>query len=365
MTTFHLKISLLSPLHIGSGEELRAEFDFIIHSKNTYRLDVDAIMLDFADQFQPDSRGIFPTPGYILKKFNSFSNPKYYRYVIKGYPRSNKIDARVHECIKDVHDEPYLPGSSIKGALRTALAWSGWSKKNLEVNAWSRNKFQAGSQFESALFGKTPNVDLLKALHVSDCFSTTAKKRLILANAQVLTKTDIGTPIELEALAGDIVFTGSLKIDETYFSKAAEEELHFSNRKHWLDELLIRAQKHSRARIESMLKWFNTIDNGERVVKFLDQLYSVELSSNQALIQIGWGTGWDGMTFWTHLQQDEYLFEKMLKEYNMVRKGHRELGDVFPKSRRVVMQTKDGVDKPLAPFGWVLVEMEPLAKETN
>ena len=88
----------------------------------------------------------------------------------------------------------------------------------------------------------------------------------------------------------------------------------------------------------------------------LDQLYSIDLAPHQALIQIGWGTGWDGKTFWTHLKQDAYLFEKILRDYRMVRKGKREQGDAFPKSRRVAMQGKGSEAKPLAPFGWALIE---------
>jgi CRISPR-associated protein Csm5 len=360
MTQFDLKISVISPLHIGNGEELRADFDFICSGSKTYRLDVDAVLLDFEDEFVQDLRGGYPTPGDILRKRNALSNRKYYRYVLKGTPRSSKSDARIQACIKDVYDNPYLPGSSLKGAFRTALAWTGWSERNIKLSSSSlnRRKYWAGQKIEKSLFGKEPNSDLLRALHISDCFTDQAKGSLAIANAQVLTKHDIGAPVELEAIVGDIVFSGSLTIDEFLFSEQAEQQLHLSDRKHWLSELLIRTQKHSHARIKAMLDWYNGLDEGSRVYNFLNQLSHFTPGPDQALMQIGWGTGWDGKTFWTHLKQDEYIFEKILKDYRMVRKGRRETGDVFPKSRRVVMQSKGDVAQPLAPFGWALVELE-------
>jgi len=360
MTQYDLKISVISPLHIGNGEELRADFDFICSGGLTYRLDVDAVLLDFEDEFVQDLRGGYLTPGDVMRKSNALSNRKYYRYVLKGTPRSSKSDARIQACIKDVYDNPYLPGSSIKGAFRTALAWTGWSERKIKLSPSSlnRRKYWAGQKIEKALFGQEPNSDLLRALHISDCYADQAKRKLAIASAQVLTKHDLAAPVELEAVAGDVVFSGSLKIDEFLFSEQAERQLHLSDRKHWLSELLIRTQKHSHARIEAMLKWFNDIDEGVQVVNFLERLYQFDPGPDQALIQLGWGTGWDGKTFWTHLKQDEYMFEKILKDYRMARKGRREIGDVFPKSRRVVMQSKGDVAQPLAPFGWVLVELE-------
>jgi CRISPR-associated protein Csm5 len=359
MTQHNIHVTLISPLHIGSGEELRADFDYIVSQGRTYRLNQDAILGDFQDRLTPDSYGRYPTLGQLLRTNQALKNAAYYRYTLKGTPRSGKVDARIQACIKDVHDHPYLPGSSLKGALRTALAWTGWQEMDLKVlpHKLGRRRFWAGQKLEREIFGQNPNLDLLRALQVSDCFSEKAHKRLVVANAQVLTKRDLGSPVELEAISGDTVFSGTIKIDDFLFSKQAESKLHFADRRQWLSELMVRVQKHSHARIAAMLSWFQDVEHGEKIAGFLRQLVDFSPGPDQALMQIGWGTGWDGKTFWTHLKQDEYTFEKILKDYRMVRKGKRSLGDPFPKSRRVVMQGKES-DIPLAPFGWALVEME-------
>ena len=82
-----------------------------------------------------------------------------------------------------------------------------------------------------------------------------------------------------------------------------------------------------------------------------------------AFVQLGWGAGWDGKTFWTHLQSDPRLFEELVRDFRMHKAAPgsppRKEGDPFPRSKRAAMGVKGGVARPVAPFGWVLVELKP------
>ena len=259
MSVFQVTLKVLSPLHIGDGNELHQDFDFAVYQGRTYRFNEDAVLLAKSDLLRPDQEGHYLAPGKLLNEAD-YRNPALFRYVLRGIPRSKKTDARVKSFIKDVYDRPYIPGSSLKGALRTALAWTGWKEINpvLDRSAIGRSKSWAAQPLEKKLFGPNPNHDLLRALHVSDLFGELeAGGGLLLVNAQVLTKRSQGSPIELEALTGDLTFTGSLTIDETLFSAWAESELHFQNRKRWLDELMARTQAHSKARIARLVETFN------------------------------------------------------------------------------------------------------------
>ncbi len=193
--------------------------------------------------------------------------------------------------------------------------------------------------------------------------STQAGGGLLIVNAQVLTKRTAQSPIEMEALPGDVTFSGSITIDETLFSDAAEKVLHFRNRRHWLNELTARAQAHSMARIAELLEWFEKADQAyAAVAKFYRQLSAAQLGPNQALVQLGWGSGWDGKTFWTHIQKDPALFERLVEDFRMNKAGRsstREIGDPFPRSKRAAMVMKDGRSLAVAPFGWALLELKP------
>lgn len=370
MTVYKVTLQTLSPLHIGDGNELRQDFDFVVRDNKTYRLNEDAILRLKGEQLRPDRQGHYPLPGKLLTEAD-FKNPSLFRYILQGSLRSDKADARMKSFIKDVHDCPYIPGSSLKGALRTALAWTGWNevKPKLDRDAVGKNKSWAGQLLEKKLFGPDPNHDLLRALHVGDLAlhkeggdKPKAGEGLVIVNAQVLTMKNAQSPIEMETLRGDIEFKGDITVDETLFSDFAEKELHFSNRRHWLDELTARVHAHSKARIEELLEWFEKADQAYAgVANFYRQLHEAHLPANQALVQVGWGSGWDGKTFGSHLQKDPALFERFISDFRMHKAGKdsppRKIGDAFPRSKRAAMTVKNKVAQAAAPFGWALLEL--------
>lgn len=116
-------------------------------------------------------------------------------------------------------------------------------------------------------------------------------------------------------------------------------------------------------RIARLAEWFEHTSECERIAAFYRKLEAVNPGPNAALIQLGWGTGWDGKTFWTHLQADARLFSQLLLDFRMLKgRGAPRPGAPFPTSRRVVMLVKESIARPAAPFGWALIK---LVKETR
>lgn len=368
MSNYKLTVSLLSPLHIGDGNELRQGFDFMVKDGCTYRLNEDGILEEKSQILQRRRDGTYPLPGELLSD-RDYQNGSLFRYVLPGFPRSKKVDARIKTCIKDVYDRPYIPGSSLKGAFRTALAWTAFpevfGEKHLSRADFGRNRAWAAQTLEQKIFGNDPNHDLLRALQVSDCFGPQkAGEHLRVVNAQVLTRRSSGTPVELETIKSDTIFNGSLRVDDSLFSGMAEQALHFSNRRKWLDELTPRVQQHTRARLRNLIAWYEQADNTSGIANFLRDLYGAAVKENQAIFQLGWGTGWDGTTLWTHLQKDANLFEQLVIDYRLHRATknapRRIPGEPFPRSKRALMRVKEGVAIPAAPFGWALIELKEI-----
>lgn len=365
MAVFQVLLKTLTPLHVGDGDELRQDFDFSVQGGRTYRLNEDVILQANEARLKPNARGEYPLPAHLLNEAD-YRDGQFFRYTIPGVPRSKKTDARVKSYIKDVFDRPYIPGSSLKGALRTALAWNAWGevKPHLDRGAVGRSRSWAAQPLERKLFGPDPNHDLLRALHVADLHGTQKPgEGLMLVNAQVLTKKSAGSPVELEAIKSEMTFRGSLTVDETLFGAWAEPQLHFADRKHWLMELMARAQKHSLARIERLADWYEHAEGCEGIARFYRDLAQANLPARSAVLQIGWGAGWDGKTLWTHLQQDPLLFEQLVIDFRLHKAGRdsppRKAGDPFPRSKRAAMN-KD--NKPTAPMGWVLVQLKPVGE---
>jgi len=298
-------------------------------------------------------------PATLLDPKRDFvSDNGLFRYVLRGAPRSSAAGASVREQLKDLYDRPYLPGTSLKGALRTALAWVGWGELGLRPDRRELvpNPRFAARNYERRILGRDPNHDLLRALHVGDSAPVEAEN-LILVNAQVLHQSGaLGSPIELEAIRPETAFRLPLKIDLALFSAwAGRNRLQHAN---WLRDLPAVVRRHTAQRLDQEVSWFGPVGNARLIADLYRQLKSVRLPNRAFLLQVGWGTGWDDKTFGSHLREDEAFMEGILAPrrsggYGIAR-GNRRPGDPFPKSRRVLV---DAGGRPQSPLGWVVVEM--------
>ncbi len=385
MPTYRAKLTVITPVHIGSGEELRQGFEYVVHQGKTWRLNVERIVEARFERWQRmAAAGHAPPPARLLDEAD-FRRGDFFRYVLPGVPQSPKTYAALREFIKDPWDRPYITGSSLKGAIRTALAWTGWDEAQVELGdlqdfqkydprkkRWEPHP-RPGDRFERQIFQPGnqrkypdqlhPNYDLLRALQVSDFFGPKKPgEGLVVFNAQVVTRRGFQAPIPLEALRGNVSFEGTIKIDD-YLLGPKAAELRFGDRVRWLsiDELLKRLRTYSRARLEHLAAQleanFGHLPGAAGVAANLrKKLLALPLPKNMVLLHLGWGTGWDGKTFWTHLQSDAHLFEELIRLFDLQRrKGAppRKPGDPFPASRRMAIEK----DQIMAPFGWVLLEI--------
>ena len=364
-TLFDVTVTPLTPLHIGSGTLLLKDYDYAVYGNATWRINEDALLeaQNVDDPRMAETLAKTP-PAQLLKPADFKSDSPFFRYQLAGKPRSKDKGAQLQEQLKTVRDEIYLPGSSLKGAIRTALAWHGWTETGIKAtrNDLERDRKYAGRRLEKQIMGSDPNHDLLRALHVSDS-APAGKDRLLVLNAQVVTRGSLGSPIELEAIQPDTPFHLTIKIDLALFSDwAKKSRLQLGGNPAWLNQLSQLIQSHTQQRLEAELTWYKERPGAQRTAGFYQQLVSARLPPNSCLLQIGWGTGWEGKTFGSHLQADPRFMEHIITTYRLA-KGKRDPGDPFPKSRRAIVRvTKDKSgrihQRPGLPLGWVLMEMK-------
>ncbi|MEW6716439.1 MAG: type III-A CRISPR-associated RAMP protein Csm5 [Chloroflexota bacterium] len=362
---YRTRVSVITPLHIGSGNTLLHEYDYAIHEGRTWRID-EFSLLDAQDVDNPRmAEHLASTPPVQLLQPGDFKEDGHlFRYIIQGTPRSAAEGAEVQEQLKDYRDCPYLPGTSLKGALRTALAWHGWKQKNLKLDIakLDRRREWAAQNFERDIFGATPNKSLLRALHVGDSQSVPADALMLLNVRVVNIDGKLSAPIELEAIRPDTIFESQMKFDWALFSEWARKQgLNLSGGE-WLKSLGHIVNQHAQDRIAHELHWYKTLPNGGRLASFYERLSQSEMGEGRFLLQLGWGTGWEDKTLGSRLQANADFMERLIKDYRLTR-GRRQRGDPFPKSRRVAMaytrnpQGKIVGETPAYPLGWVLVEM--------
>jgi len=108
----------LSPVHIGSGEKLTA-YDFVFRDGRLSVINVGALLSESSDRAEDFYRQASQREFSLSKFLSEDEVSAYGRYSVRC-PKEPKRD--VSEAIKTSTGEVYIPGSSIKGALRTALA---------------------------------------------------------------------------------------------------------------------------------------------------------------------------------------------------------------------------------------------------
>lgn len=359
-TIYDLTLSALTPLHIGSGQTLERDFDYAVSDGRTWVIDQDA----FGEQLLSEGGSRFDRmlqavpPGQLLQKADFQPDSPLFRYVLRGVPRSAATGAAIQAHIKDVFDRPYLPGSSVKGALRTLLLRHAYAERGEPLNMADLNHSRswAAQGVERELLGRDPNHDLLRGLHVSDSAAVPAE-RLLLLHAQVFGRRAAGAPIDLECVRGDTVFTATLTIDDYLFDDPqAQRELRFGSRREWLAALPALAQVQTEARLKQEAAFYQARARS-KAAGFYRQLTALtrQMPAGAFLLQVGWGGGWDSKTLGYLVTDGER--DSLAGRYRLRRGG----SGPFPGSRRAIARGSGEQAEPQAPLGWLLVEMKQRA----
>ncbi|MBI3243452.1 MAG: type III-A CRISPR-associated RAMP protein Csm5 [Chloroflexi bacterium] len=361
---YKVTVETLTPLHIGTGTDLLAKFDYVSRPSDrmTYVLDQEAVYADELERNGATAQLNKPA-GALLSSENWREGSPFVRYTLHG---STTIE-RVHEQIKDAHGRCYLPGSSLKGALRTAIMAyairSGEFKPQGE-QLGPRSEW-AAQQWEHDAFGRNSNYDLLRALQVADSGALpTTPSALELCSARVFTGGEPSIPVEVEAVRKGTTFQTEITIDELALKYAPE--LDWEDRQLWLTNLIEILQQTSRQRIEEELATTSAKGFEEAAIFYKRLMATAEAlkGKSAAVIQLGWGAGWTGMTvggvLTKELQDRARQKYKLGKPQKAGRDWEPDLSKSFPKSRSLrAIPSSVGDDRPGLPLGWMLLVFAP------
>lgn len=196
MSAYKVKIETLTPVHIGSGKRLNEGLDFDkFESENgskhvkVYKFDEMATGLENIGQYEPWLRSV---ERYDNNQQNSY--PKHFKSFLQKQQNIEGFIARVIPFSKRNEEEslilpvkkvkehihtsllgPMLPGTSLKGAIRTAIFYDKISA--LSPDTINRTlKRPDGTintkdiQFISDIFGKDTTYNTMRFLKITDCF---------------------------------------------------------------------------------------------------------------------------------------------------------------------------------------------------
>ena len=157
MTQVRFELTPLTPIHVGSGESL-VPFEYVIDGDLLYRFSLDAFMLELPPEAQarfvevveesvPATRGFVSSEADVAKRVARFTVDVSAgaRDLYEPQMAGGEAHPEILSCIR-TNDRAYLPGSSLKGALRTALLYHAMDKGDCEEDAikLERRVFQYG-----------------------------------------------------------------------------------------------------------------------------------------------------------------------------------------------------------------------------
>jgi CRISPR/Cas system CSM-associated protein Csm5 (group 7 of RAMP superfamily) len=398
-TTRHI-VEVLTPVHVGSGKELLYDYDYLI--KGTGK-DASAVVVDQASLFEElaldSSKDISrllsgtPTLTDLVKVAGSEGT---YRYPLKLFAERGEIPKdKIRAHLKDAFFRPYIAGSSIKGAIRTALladmieqlgVQSPEIQKRLPTEKIERGESKPSKPDKKAaddlitfLFSsqsqKSQNYDFLRMLQVSDVSFDTS--HLAIAEVRWFNLVNEGEPPQTKFKWKDMGSRRSVdnwqKATGVYAEtlrptcQSTEYPLHLkfdtflladnTAKKilQWEDklpcfpavsdfqELTLLLNRHARKRLEKEKAFFQKYGYSPAQRACEGLLKQMDEKPEAGYLQLGWASGWRGMTGdW----MDEPTEKLMRKLYHL---GKTDFD--FPKTRRLVV--KEG--QPSLPFGWIRI----------
>lgn len=371
MSKIHVKT--LTSVHIGSGETLQYGTDIVpgkdsegyglfgvVDPKKILNLIGEEHIGNWVSAIERKE-----SSKSVIKQFAPHAELKDYskRILLDYCDKVAKVGDTIKEFIHDGMGKPYIPGSSIKGAIRTAvLATMSCNVKNAEQKINSSKKDRKtgklklaanAKKIETSLFGADPNRDVFRFLQVGDAvFGSNYEVVLRMVNINERENAsfwDTSKPQMIEALPAD---------DETEFQMKISSDYYMFSKSKWpsnanctignlpsemqtLTSLFCTINDHTRHLVEEEIGYWEERedkDDTEMVSDYIGKMNDILSAINgckkgrECVLRIGHGSGWRFVTgAWAeNLDNFESLVIPVSRPYNVKYTQYD-----FPKTRRV------------------------------
>jgi CRISPR-associated protein Csm5 len=364
----------LSPVHIGTGNKF-GRFDGVYANGRWSVIDLDKVLekgVDPQGLAEAMNDSDFNWQSLLSQHKLKVADVAVYSIACSMPPADNSV----REAIKDAYRRPYLPGSSVKGAVRTAIVWGllkndpdslSRTEQHLLQIAYADQRLpkSPAQPIEQHLLGQDPNHDLMRALHVIDS-STVGTDRLAaglvwtysLSNGRMVEKRENGNEFKtsVEWLTPQTELTVDVSLDN--YLLTAKEPIQknqsrpiFNQTQHdALRQLAQFCNNYASAVIAEEKKFL--AEHWSDEVKSVQQFYEErekelkelgDTPTGAFLLNVGWGGGWEAKTVGNQIRAmlSEADFRQLRERYRLGKKplSPREdtsyLKGYFPHSRHI------------------------------
>ena len=366
----NIKIQTLSQVHVGSGVFLQKDNDFIIvnspNGSDIFVIDPNKLgKIIGTDQTTIDNWVACVERGnsaeFIFTRTAGHKPIEYAQRRITNYANFNHTQGTLKECIHDGLGKPYIPGSSIKGAIRSAMvAELARHKGNGIIENDSKKIFQESdfrrknkllNAFEQKFMGSNPNTDLFRFLIVGDAFfgkGCEVSVRQINLNITHKDKLkDFRQQQVVEAIGVEEESSFSLKIDKDRYQQVVNAHHADMNGLPLFPEamtdiptLFSMINRHTKQLVEEEIQlWkerYSDYSGQEDYVTNMDEIL-VDITScnkNECVLRLGQAIGWRFITgAWTEMVNEKLFYDHLVP---LARPNNQIYSEYdFPKSRRI------------------------------
>ncbi len=305
-----MKIELLTPVHIGTGEEIPL-YEWKVQDNCWLRFDWFTLpdrLLPPDDVLQDVDK--LTKAAKDLSWEEGFKNKMYTAALASGISLPTKANDLFRECIKNQATfQPIIPGSSLKGAILTAYLCSGYeSEGRFDPQSFGGKKLHddARKELEGLMKGVNPASDFSHRLKISDIAFPQSALRIELAERRIKDRSRqppgerlLKTWVECMAAGTVASATISFGSERDFAHEVAPQTRPL--RKKDIEQLVKRCNHFAKAVIQAELDYYRYVGRKYRValpghykkygVDFVDKLPAME-----CLVRLGWSSGKNAMS---------------------------------------------------------------------
>ncbi|AIY88332.1 CRISPR-associated RAMP Csm5 family protein [Thermotoga sp. Cell2] len=378
-----MKVTLktLTPLHIGSGEKYPPCNLVVLKEEDNKKTAVRLTTRKFLEVLEkhPEIKQNISeniSKPLSFKEVENVEDGVFYEVSLYSDFSTGKRNPEIPEVVHHPDGSVYVPGSSLKGAIRLALTWHVLrNNRNLleefrkrvqeDIKNHKKNHkrtFYGTNEFLNGLFRFDPrgiNTDYFRFLRISD--SQTLKTQVVVHDVGIFYVARPNThprtfSLEFVPINRDFVFDVRFVKEEydyflTHVRKHYRVELPKSIEEIFsiVNEFYSEVFKFEKERFEKAKENFKGFDTSKIEERF-QKIEKVLQSKKYVLIHVGYGGGLMANSLFILLD------EETRKQVRNIIKNHGK--DEAPLTRRYLVQSENNSYRVISPIGWCALWLE-------
>lgn len=316
-----VKIQTLTPVHIGSGREIQNGFEYLYfpQERKVAVLDPEKILQHIGEENLHLWVSCIEKGEKITEKLPQLRDKTSADVAERSITAHQPCAKPVREQLRSGSDQALLPGSSLKGALRTVVFGETMldnpklakEKRNLGMVDYRGGFRWSDAPLQKNLFGQDPNHDIFRLLQVGDAhFGATEVFKTQIVNMKgknwVIDRGEgkqISPEAWVEALPPGAEATAEIRFNEMLKSQADKFKTFNSNASKLQLHTLFRLANAFTERLVSdeINYWTTKADAPEGFDEYVPELKGLlettkNCSENECVLRLGWGSGFRSMT---------------------------------------------------------------------